>query len=430
VKMNETWDAIFSAITPFLCVFLIFGVILLIRRRHKFDSAVWAVAICTVFALIWRVVYALISSRYAMILVLPAVVLSCYVIWHLHAFFPPRYKKAVKYLQILLLIAVPLVFLAKSWNFSPYRNSLKELAEIARKDAANYHNASFANIDIHNESFEYYSGIQPSNLLPPDLSIRKGADFSFLKPLTYVVDSDNVLYFVIQADAKEEKEFVAALGKYPGSLTKLGERFVNKRKKKKRMLFRYCPPESGGTITACTTSTPPPTKNLFKNGDFEKVGPLSESARSFCVKKGMDFFAKPDIIIPHGVSVDWLGGYERNGEVEAVDNAIDGKYSMRMKNPSRFAINHSIKPGNYKFSTSLKALEDSALNVYIYCYDPKFVESRLIATRFIRKSDNVWHYEFEIPHHISDGFSHFWIVFILSRGEVLLDNVCLQKMQY
>jgi len=426
--MNETWDAIFSAITPFLSVLLAIGAIPFFLRWRRHSAAVWAVFACSLLALIWRWIYELQSTRYAMFLVLPAVVSGCYGIWHLHAFFPRRCKKAVKYLQILLVVAVPLIFLAKSWNFSPYENSLKELAAIAKEDAKNYPDAGFTGVNIHDHRFAYYSGLKQSDLLNKDITVKQVSDLIFLKSLSYIIDFKSANYFIIQNKNFSEKDFTSELSKCPGTFTKLGERFINCRKNRKYILFRYCPPENSGNISN-QIQTEYMEGNLFINGDFENVKPLPEHMRNFCLGKRMNFFTRKTLLIPDKTTISWLGDYYSQAEVEAVTTgALDGKYSVRMKNKSRLAVGQQIKPGNYQLSMVLKAVDDSVLKICIFLYNPSYFAHRCLSLRKIAKGNDHWQYKIVIPRHVQEPGKHFMLVFSLESGEILLDNVCLQKL--
>ncbi len=421
--MFKSLDVIFSALTPYLCIFALLGVGLFLRQWRKHSKIVWGIGVCSLFALVWRLVYSLASSRYALFLTLPAIVLSLYAIVKLPVLLPRIKPCRIRILQFAMIIALPLGLLLKSWHFNPYYNSLRELGEIAKKDAGNFTQASFFDHNIHENRFAYYSG------LSRDEGLKKDVGFSALLDLAWFVDSDRAFYIVAQTGSAEECSLLDVLAKLPGKTVKLAERFVNRKNSRKFVLYRYMIQKNDSKFVAAEISQY--QKNLYRNGDFEKIIPLPKDMGDFFKQRGGPFFSGENITIPSGIEISWLGGYSRitGAETEAVSSdAIAGKYSLRLKNDGRFGVVYSAKPGNYKYTLLLKALKDSQFTIILFHYNPRFTEIRRIATRKVPQGEQVWQYEISIPESVLGKCTHFWVVFALQYGEVLLDNVSLTKI--
>ena len=170
-------------------------------------------------------------------------------------------------------------------------------------------------------------------------------------------------------------------------------------------------------------------KNLLSNGEFEKVVPIPDYMVNFCIKKQMVFYNKSGVFVPERVELSGLGNYNRRSEAEAIRaGAIAGKYSMRMKNNSRFMITDAVPPADGKFSIMVKALSDAELKLHAFLYNPGFTENRCIATRKIPVSNSIWKYEITIPREALMPCKLFRIVLVLNYGEILLDNVRFEKL--
>ncbi len=423
--MLNSADAIFSALTPYLCVFVLFGAVIFFRQWRTRSKVVWALAVCSLFALTWRMLYPLESSRYAMFLLLPAVVTACYGIINLKTLLPKLNAKAVRWLQIILIIALPLGSLMKSWHFSPYYDSLKELGEIAGRDAKNFPQAVFFGSKIHENRFAYYSGLNSDN------SLKKEPDFTPLKDLKWMVDSDMAFYIAAQVKNQEEDNLLEILSELPGKYEKLGERFVNRKKSRKFILYRYDPASRWKNALHRTQDLKffPQLKNRYVNGGFEKVKPLVIPPEYKARFQDLAFFKRQGLLLPENFIICGLPGYSRlsAAEVEATaENPLDGKYSVRMKSDYDIyaALPYWGRPGNYKFGITIKVLHPSSFEVYIVPLTPHFSDMRRIAVRKFADR-GIFRYELPILHSTMGVCNNFWIVIALRHGEVLLDNVSL-----
>ncbi len=419
---------------PYLGAFSIAGFLVLGLRFKRLNKSAYGLIVVCGLMLAWRLCVPLASRRYATIITLPAIFLGCYAAWHVEDLFFFIQAKYIRYIKILLFVALPVGLLIKSWHFNPYYNSLWEIGAIARNDAAQFRNTASFNIDTPSK-IDFHSGIAPDERLGRCQS--KATDqLEALTDLKYLVDSDLVLYIFSRLKPQEEPPLENLLRSLPGKTEKLGERFVNRKKRKQFVLYRYDASANGGKLSqiAEPAKFAPVAGNLYRNPGFEEVIPLKlkESMVKRFATGDQAFFRREGLMIPKFVSITELPGYEKfaNAEVEAESVApINGKYSLRIKSDKSVyvAFPHDAAKGNYDFQISIKSLQPSKVEFYVAKYDPYMTDLQRIASRTFPGGETVWRYEIPITETALRNSHHFWVVVNLKYGEILLDDCCLRK---
>ncbi len=412
---------------PYLCVFSIAGCLVLVRQFKKLNQLISGVIVSCCFMLAWRLYTTLASERYAVTLILPAIVLGCYAVVHLEILLPFLPQKYIKFIKLVLIIALPAGLLAKSWHFDPYYNSLRGIGMIARNDAANFSNTTFFSISAATNRFHYYSGLAPDEKLFQ--SAGKTSDkFGPLNDLKHLADSNLVVYIVADLKPQEVKKLESILRNLPGKTEFLGKSFVNRKKKKAFVLYRY------DSFTTAASDTSAVKKNIYRNPGFENVIPLrlTEKTTARFAQSGQKFLLRRDLLIPQHISIEDLPGYENfsNAEIEAESvDPISGKYSLRIKSDDSVfvALPHDTLKGAYEFRIAIKCLQNSKIEFYLAKFNPYMTGLYRIASRTFAGDDRILLYHFPISETVSGDCHHFWVVIKLKYGEIIVDDLFLGK---
>ena len=206
----------------------------------------WIVTVSIIFMLGWRLAIQIVSTRYASILIYPAVIFCVYFCFKLEDLcklipkFPERLRRMVPW---LFLIGLSIASLVKTLHYNPYENYIRSNCSAAKQDAAQFARPLALADPREVRRYHYYSGVKtleaPALDFPGD-TVNPAVIKSFLTRYSPQCD---VLYLFIVELSSNEPLTGAALGIPPENWKLLSCHYQNRRKKKQLRLYRYLPPK-------------------------------------------------------------------------------------------------------------------------------------------------------------------------------------------
>lgn len=222
----------------------LFTALIFFWKKH--GNFYWIVTVSIVFMLGWRLAIQIISTRYASILIYPAIIFCVYFCFKLEDLcklipkFPEKLRHIVPW---LFIIGLAIASLVKTLHYNPYENYIRYNSAVAKQDAAKFAKPLALSDSRDTRRYHYYSGIKtfgiPALDFPSD-TVNTAVIKSLLNHYSRQCD---VLYFFIDELSSNAPLTGAALGLPPENWTLLSSQYHNRRKKKQLRLYRYLPPK-------------------------------------------------------------------------------------------------------------------------------------------------------------------------------------------
>ena len=179
----------------------LFTALIFFWKKH--GNFYWIVTVSIVFMLGWRLAIQIISTRYASILIYPAIIFCVYFCFKLEDLcklipkFPERLRRMVPW---LFLIGLSIASLVKTLHYNPYENYIRSNCSTAKQDAAKFARPLALADPREVRRYHYYSGVKtleaPALDFPGD-TVNPAVIKSFLTRYSPQCD---VLYLFIVID--------------------------------------------------------------------------------------------------------------------------------------------------------------------------------------------------------------------------------------
>lgn len=412
---------------------------------HKKDNPFFFVTLSTLcFMFIWRLSLhsLMVSSRYAAIILYPAIifnVLFCFhvtkfVQWGKLRFFHSDnswFKIFCVVLPYFLLSCLVVTCVIKTLRFNPYANHRIKLCGTLAREIEGKDFFLYVEND-HMKQVAYYTGLDvkvPKPLFNGiHVSVYDALREKMEKAKNYV---DNV-YFVFSLKKGEQEPDAQNLGISPeiGTWECIYREYTSQRKNKECVLYRFTPTHPNIELWEKEIPAISPD-NLCINGDFEQVlSPKQMEQRIAYYKKieASDFYLTPGRLFP---TYWWLGvSKPKNGNTSEMaltaGSPIAGKYSLELKSAgTEYGMNSVfISKQNCTFSGFIRAKSKGQV-LLRSCY--KDVEKK--KTCFINTCSFYLQpgktYRFSLPVRLKDIPEKDKSIFIIitGRGHILVDNI-------
>lgn len=222
----------------------LFTTLIFFWKKH--DKFYWPVTISIIFMLGWRLAIQIISSRYASLLIYPAVIFCVYFCFKLEELcklipkFPERLRRMVPW---LFLIGLSIASLVKTFHYNPYENYIRSSCSIAKQDAAQFARPLALAAPREVRRYHYYSGVK--TLKVPDFDFPGNTvNHAVIKSIlaNYSPQCDVLYLFIVELSSNDPLTGTA-LGVEPENWQLLSCRYQNRHKKKQLRLYRYLPPQ-------------------------------------------------------------------------------------------------------------------------------------------------------------------------------------------
>ena len=233
---------LFEAIAVAAVLGLLLAAVLCAKR--PFGKFYWLVAGMLIYMLIWRILIQIISSRYAEILLYPAVIASVYACFKVPELIEPFIKKYIpqkiwRFLPYALVGGLCIACFCKTVRLNPY-NSIGTTTKIIQQD---YASSKADNVLIFSETravqYRYYSGLptkQCPPLLLPDGTPDEKKIYALIRNHSRKMD---VLYFANMEPADKEPIQLKVKNSPDPAWKLIGQEYIDRRKKKMIRVYRY-----------------------------------------------------------------------------------------------------------------------------------------------------------------------------------------------
>ena len=413
-----------------------FAAFIIYYKKH--DRLYWIITLTVGYMLIWRLsVHSLIvSSRYASIILYPAIILSAWLICHLNVFVKyigdyfrcrnnPFFKELLDRIPACIVFLLTLACVIKTLHFNPYViNFLQLTSSIHEKDAVIF-------ADKEESRIFYYSQKKVTPIVRPE---NMSVSAYFDNKLPELKNKFEPCYFFIHKPPDEQdvtNECLVRNSKF-GSLEFVQRLFTSRRNNKEIVLYRFIP--SHPNVEIWDNDIPDlSTKNLCRNGGFEASA--SDSRKKYLQdefrKLNNEIYASDKIIFPDYWSFDITYNHSKTPPLLSLtsDSPLSGKCSLLMDSrespfPARFH-SQALPNSNYSYSGFIKCSDECKSEIFINnrFWDPKQQKTIVVnSINFVASPGKIYHFKGETSSNLVPNGDAFFFDFI-TVGCILIDNI-------
>lgn len=414
------------------------------KRRHGIFF--WSITVSIAIMLLWRLALSslMFSSRYASILLYPAVILTVWFCFQMENIFGlvaesfPRLKLAPSakgypsFISYLLIVGLTIACLVKILHYNPFDNYSVKLSKTLARETAGKDFRIFTLGE--RERIAYYSGIDYDKVAFLSTDTKESLYEALKQKILINKNSFNNVYFVFFLKKGEPEPTAQYLQISPdiGSLECIHQEVTSRRKNKKIVLYRYSPGHPN--VEVWEKEVPGiSSENLCKNGDFEQflTGKQLEQRIQYYNEAGVSsFYCTPGPLFP----IDWwLGITKREKESQypimmlSSEQPIAGNYSLLLdsRHYGTPGVNSpQIRKTGCTISGFIRGLEDSTVNISPCEIDSITKKLSFIETISFSAKRGVT-YRFSIPVKADDptDVPKNLLCIITIDGKILVDNV-------
>ena len=211
-------------------------------KRHT--PLYWLIGLSIFFMIGWRLLIQIVSSRYSVILLIPAVIATgfcCFQTEWLIKYipkFPEKWRKTVPYLSI---IGLGIASIGQSLHLNPYGDYIIRAADLIKTDAQGTTDPHILTIDHEMRRLSYYTGFPSSSImyagLPEDAYIKNIGD-RIHKAVSVPATK---IYVILFESVKHPKGYYLQKVS-PGiknDIHCIGEFYHNRKKRRVTRIYRY-----------------------------------------------------------------------------------------------------------------------------------------------------------------------------------------------
>ena len=403
------------------------------QRRNK-SAIYWVTAFALFFMIGWRLAIQIISSRYASILIFPAIIAMAYFAFKLEIItsYIPKFPKILQSsLPYLTIIGLSIAGLAQLLHYNPYATRILKIVNWIKSDARQFRKSYILSQD--SQRLHYYSGISAKKITSCDPLAQKYSYYISRTLQDGFDENTEAVYVVVQEAARSTPG--TSLQKVPDIIRKetvlLKDFYLSRNRKKITRLYR-CKWKNVVTQTLRPYVAQEVTKNAHKISFFKII---TEDSVSY--KSELSFFAtrknclqKPILKnLPLGWSVSWCPGFDlgSNGEL-GITALSDGNNAFRLKsNKTISAFYKKFYPAKkWRIRMKITGVPGAKFSIGVHTYDSKYIwcDTRPQLS-MILPAAGIWEYTTDL-HWISEKEAFFRIIIYLFNGEIFVHSINLE----
>lgn len=234
--MNHVMEIIFLSIPkivfePVMVLALLGGIYLLAAFWEKKTAVYWCILFSVAFMFLWRVCIQINSSRYAVILILPALFLNIFFFVPMSLYFPKKYRTVFFVGCIVVLFCV---FIGKFARYNRFPNALKNACLTMDGDSRRFQ--SFDVYEFMNDAkrIRYYTGKDVK-------SIQVKEDCISAEILMGILQSQKRPAYLFLEEETAPAFSQESLKTIPGEWTLITSKYQDNRKKRCTSVYRFVP---------------------------------------------------------------------------------------------------------------------------------------------------------------------------------------------
>ena len=411
---------------PFAVIALLGSILALWQYRHRRGELFWLFSSAILFMLSWRVAIKIVSSRYAHILIYPALFLCVWCCLQLGRYCPGRWRQRVSLGLFGILIVIAF---AKDLRFNRYNNAIPYVCKMIRTDAAGQTNPLLTAAEDEVARYQYYSGLQ----VIAGRALNTGPDVirDLKKTLLPYRGYNGTVYLLIY----ERNPGILSgetLGLAQGEWTFIASRYRNERRKLALSAYRYTPFPRHEELSDGQKKAS--GKNLLANGNFtQMISGEKIYQRQQLSAKGFTFFDNPQLKWPAGWGTLEMNNYHPDSapEIEIVRNTVDGESFLRIagKREVFFCCWTMYPTGHYRLSFLAKGKPGNLLGVSLFLLDAEKQPMTWQPILYRKAESNLTEYQVEFnAEDLSPGV-FFYLCLVVEAGDVVFSNLILEAVK-
>ena len=394
-----------------------------LRHTKRYKKLIIFVLAIPVYMLLWRIIARIGSARYAIALIIPAVLFSA-------AFFR---NSAIPGLIRITLGIIFLVFLiAKDLRFNHYGDFREQTVNIIRQDLSKFSRPSVWSFCKDESRFAYYGHL--SRVISRPFNLERAGMIGYLRRSLPNSRADHdVIYILCTENSGTPPLLAEELGVAPEHWTLLSRRFRDNRQRKYLSLYRAISPAEEFHPDHAAPELPGWLKQteayLLPNGEFELAATEREwkGVEALFKSKGSGFCPEsrlqwPSQWIPHN-------GYGKDSKAVALltGEALSGRRSLFMQSETRISSISTVvsTEASSILGFILKGEVGSQFDVELHYFSEKGVLIQRDITSFELDSSHLRIYRIPVADFPENKFKTVRMDFYLVRGKIWLDHCCL-----
>lgn len=413
---------------------------------HKKNNPFFYIVLSAVcFMFFWRLsLHSIVtSSRYAAVILYPAIIFDVLFCFHVKKFVQwfdlkffhlnkPWFRMLCTVLPYFLIFCLVVPCIAKTLRRNPYADYRIRLCKALAEEIKGKNFLLYAEND-HLGQVAYYTGLDMKVPMPLVDNIDNSVHDALKRKVKKNKNYTGNVYFVFPQKKGEEEPDARHLGIDPetGKWECIYRGYISRRKNKELVLYRFIPAHPN--IDIWEKKIPEiSSKNLCRNGDFEHflTGKMLEQRIAYYKRIGAsDFYLMPERIFP---THWWLGVSKpvngKSAEMALTEKyPVAGKYSLELKSDRRYGWGFncsSISKQDCIFSGFIRTKSESSVNIHPCYWNADKKKTDFIDTYSFRLQAGKT-YRFSIPVRINDIPKKDKSIYIIvaGSGHILLDNV-------
>lgn len=242
IFLQEIPGILFEAIAVAAVIGILLAAVFYAKR--PFGKFYWLIAGMLIYMLIWRILIQIISSRYAEILLFPAVIASVYACFKVPEMIGPYIKKYIplkiwRFMPYALVAGLSIACFCKAVHTNPY-DMIGTTAKIIQQDRADIPPEKIMILSEERSiQLQYYTKL-PTRKSPPIMQQDGTPD---AKKIYAVIrkyrKGREILYFVNQEKANRPPILLKKNNKNDPRWEFLGQQYIDRRRKKMLRVYRY-----------------------------------------------------------------------------------------------------------------------------------------------------------------------------------------------
>lgn len=401
----------------------------------------WFFGISLLFMLGWRLGIQIVSSRYASILIYPAIMASAYFCFQTELLvkYIPRFpKKWHKLIPYCCVIALCVASICQSLHYNPYADYMIRIGSLIRNDVkkTNLYAPYVMTIETETRRLSYYSGYPVEGVADFYSPVEKYAKHIGRRLCHGTANPTDSIYFILYKKTKIdiERYLQYVPEKFKDRLQDLGTFYQNRKKKNQLHVFRCDIRDFFEHSVVPVLKNQQAAKKADYRFTFDKIYP---PGHQYYRNIAAVFAKQPQLQAPKykNLPMGWslTGKYGSSAECNVVKDQ-EGKNIFHLKSASLITCcaESQYPAKKWRLTMKLSGKKDTLYSLALHCYDGKRVWNGHLQLPVKKIVDENKLYEYSCI--VEDGYYPLDTKFIrpmisLTQGELFVHSVELYSME-
>lgn len=352
--MNSIIDALFYPVF----IGAIIGIVCFLYDYRNNYFLIFSTIGTLLILISWRIIINIVSSRYAIILIWPAMFFTAYCLCSLYKktySLPHKQRHFIKSLIIVIGCVIFATLLGKTFHLNPYRTVLQDAGNIIAQDCPERTTGLLLDYSNDASRLSFFSDKEVF-LAYPEIKLS-----TFDIDILPFENTNTTAYIICEFESETEQQQVARM--LPPRAELLFKSYRNKKKKKYITVWKL-PPQFYTPVTEYVQEN-----NIFRNSSLHQYQPLDiHDQRIIELQQRGHYFSN---ILPENWNMLATRGWRNGAQGKFVYNNIDQNSPFFDLSSQERVILYSqdlYPAGNYKFSFKAKLMPGTLLAISLITY--------------------------------------------------------------